>query len=159
MIRTYIPADLEALKQITITCFEGVSIDHNIDRVLGNFGARDWKWRKARHIDEDVNAQPDGVFVWEEDGEPIGYITARVDEETKIGWIPNLAVLPGNQGKGIGKALMAAALDYFEEKGMAGARIETLDQNNVGQEFYPRSGFTEIARQIYYVMPLGDRKV
>ena len=159
MIRQYRPSDLEKLKAITITCFEGVSIDHNMDRILGSVGAKDWKWRKARHIDQDVQAQPDGVFVWEEAGEPIGYITARLDPDTRIGWIPNLAVLPGNQGKGIGKELMKAAFDYFEQNGMVGAKIETLAQNNIGQEFYPRAGFTEVARQIHYVMPLKDRKL
>jgi len=159
LIRTYMPSDLDTLKQITITCFEGVSIDHNIYRLLGDVGAVDWQTRKARHIDQDVTAQPDGVFVWEEEGEPIGYITARLNNESKIGWIPNLAVLPGNQGKGIGKALMKEALDYFEANGMVGAKIETLDQNDIGQEFYPRSGFTEVARQVHYVMRLEDRKV
>ena len=110
-------------------------------------------------MDADVAANSDGIFVYEDNGTVIGYITTRIDHESKIGGIPNLAVLPGHQGKGVGKDLMKAAFDYFEEQGMAVAKIETLDQNDIGQNFYPRSGFTEIARQIHYAMPLVDRKI
>ena len=159
LIRTYRPNDLNTLKDIIIICFEGVSIDHNIEKRFGQFAETDWKERKAKHMDADITANADGIFVYEDDGTVIGYITTRIDHESKIGGIPNLAVLPGHQGKGVGRALMKAAFDYFEEQGMSVAKIETLDQNAIGQNFYPRSGFTEIARQIHYVMPLKDRKV
>ena len=168
MIRKYRSEDLEALKEITVICFDGVSIDQNIEKKFGqvvhncassSFADTDWKARKAKHIDADVAANADGIFVSEEAGKVTGYITTRIDRESKIGGIPNLAVLPEYQGKGIGKALMKAAFDYFEEQEMAIAKIETLDQNPVGQHFYPRSGFTEVARQIHYAMPLTDRKV
>ena len=35
------------------------------------------------------------------------------------------------------------------------AKIETLEQTPVGTTFYPKMGFTEIARQIHYVQPLN----
>lgn len=159
MIRAYRKGDLDVLKEITIICFEGVSIDHNIEEKFGQFAETDWRERKAKHMDQDVNANSDGIFVYEDQGTLIGYITTRIDQESKIGGIPNLAVLPGHQGKGVGKALMKAAFDYFEEQNMSVAKIETLDQNAIGQNFYPRSGFTEVARQIHYAMPLKDRKV
>ncbi len=159
MIRTYRPSDLETLQEITLVCFDGISIDQSIENTFGTFGETDWRRRKARHIDEDAQANPEGIFVYEEDGKPVGYITTRIDAETRIGGIPNLAVLPEHQGKGIGKALMVAAFDYFEASGMVLARIETVAQNPVGTVFYPRSGFQEIARQVHYAMPLKDRKL
>ena len=159
MIRKYCPEDLDALKEITVICFDGVSIDQNIEKNFGQFADTDWRARKAKHIDADVAANADGIFVWEDEGKVAAYITTRIDHESKIGGIPNLAVLPEYQGKGIGKALMTAAFDYFEEQGMAVAKIETLDQNPIGQYFYPRSGFTAVAQQIHYAMPMKDRKV
>ena len=159
MIRKYRPEDLEALKKITVICFEGVSIDHNIEEKFGQFADADWRDRKAKHMDEDVQANSEGIFVYEEDGKVLGYITTRIDRESKIGGIPNLSVLPESRGKGVGKVLMKAAFDYFEEQGMAVAKIETLEQNEVGKNFYPRSGFVEVARQIHYAMPLKDRKL
>lgn len=159
MIRTYRPEDLEALREITVICFEGVSIDHNIEKKFGQFAPADWRVRKAKHVDDDVNANPEGVFVFEENGKVMGYISTRIDHESKIGQIPNLSVLPECRGKGAGSALMKAAFDYFEEQGMVVAKIETLDQNEIGKYFYPRSGFIEVARQIHYAMPLKDRKL
>ena len=159
MIRRYEPRDLGRIKEITVICFEGVSIDHNIEKAFGQFADTDWKARKARHMDEDVAANAEGIFVWEESDEVIGYITTRIFRDALMGQIPNISVLPGHQGKGIGKALMKAAFDYFEEQGMKVAKIETLDQNSIGQQFYPNSGFTEVARQIHYAMPLKDRKI
>ena len=41
MIRPYRPEDLEALKRITAICFEGVSIDRNIEERFGRIGDRD----------------------------------------------------------------------------------------------------------------------
>lgn len=154
-IRSYVPEDREALVEITLICFDGVSIDQNIERKFGKVGGRDWKFRKARHITWDIEANPEGIFVAEEGGRPIGYITTRLDHETRIGWIPNLAVLPEHRRRGIGKALMERALKYLKEKGMEMAKIETLEQNEVGKKFYPKVGFVEVARQIHYVMPLG----
>jgi len=159
MVRTYKPEDLDKIKEITVICFEGVSIDHNIEKTFGQFAETDWKARKAAHMDEDATVNPEGIFVWEENGEVIGYITTRLFPDALIGQIPNISVLPGHQGKGIGKALMKAAFDYFDAQGMKVAKIETLDQNDVGQNFYPSTGFKEVARQIHYAMPLSDRKI
>ena len=137
-----------------MVCFENVSIDANIERKFGRFGDRDWKWRKARHIDDDARIHPEGVFVAETDGRVVGYITSRVDHESKIGWIPNLSVLPEMQGRGIGRALMEHCLTYLRGAGMKLAKIETLLQNDIGSTFYPSVGFEEVARQIHYAMPL-----
>ncbi len=155
LIRGYRPDDLERLKEITVVCFAEVSIDRNIEREFGLVGDRDWRWRKRRHIDADVagdNAR--GVFVHEIEGEVVGYITTRVDQESRIGWIPNMAVDPDHQGKGIGRDLMKASLAYMRECGMECAKIETLEQNPIGSRFYPSTGFREVGRQIHYLMRL-----
>lgn len=155
MIRRYEPDDLPRLKEITAICFEGVAIDHNIEQRFGLIGGRDWRWRKARHIDQDVaGGNAEGVFVAEEAGHVIGYISGRADHESKIGWIANISVLPKARGRGWGSQLMDRELAYFREEGMECAKIETLAQNEIGSAFYPSRGFQEVARQIHYVMRL-----
>lgn len=158
MIRPFQPTDLEELKRITALCFPNVSIDRNIEEKLGVIGGHDWMWRKLRHIDNDVagdNARH--VFVWETAIHEIaGYITGRTDIDSKIGWIPNLAVAPEHQGNGIGRQLIDHLLQHFRDDGMECAKIETLAQNEIGSTFYPSMGFHEIARQVHYVMRLGD---
>jgi ribosomal protein S18 acetylase RimI-like enzyme len=156
-IRAYTPTDLPRLQEITAATFAGVSIDANMEREFGPFGAGDWKTRKASAIADDCRLQPDGVFVTVDvGGEVVGYVTTRLNTVSAVGWIPNLAVDAAHQGHGLGRALLAHAIQFLRESGMAVAKIETLDQNPIGQSLYPSLGFREVARQIHYAHRLDD---
>lgn len=154
-IRPYRPSDLETLKTITSICFDGVCIDQNIEQLYGLIHGKDWRWRKERHIDDDVEINAAGVLVAESDGQIVGYVSTRVDTATRIGGIPNFAVLPAFQQQGIGRRLLEEAVACLAGQGMRYARIETLAQNEVGSHFYPNFGFQEVARQVHYVMPIA----
>ena len=160
IIRLYREDDRPVLRSLTVDAFDGVSIDQNIDRVLGPAAGRDWTWRKARHVDDDLDGQGSEIAVAEESvsGRTVGYVTMRFDRETKIGWIHNLAVDGGLRGQGLGRRLLEHALSRFREEGMTVAKIETLEQNPVGRHLYPSLGFQGVARQIHYGMRLdgGD---
>ena len=153
-IRPFRESDRERLREITAEAFDGVSIDQNIERKFGLVGGRDWKFRKGTAIRREVESNMDGVLVAEVNGRVVGYITTSVNPETKIGHIPNLAVHPDFQRRGIGRMLIEAALRLLRERGMEMAKIETLEQNIVASRFYPKMGFVEVARQIHYVKPL-----
>lgn len=146
---------------LTVAAFEGVSIDHNIDERLGPLGDRDWRWRKARDLERDIDVLGSSLAVAEDDrtAEVLGYVTMHCDHEARIGWIHNLAVCAVARGQGLGRRLIEHALDHFRAAGMAVARIETLDQNAIGSHLYPSIGFIEIARQVHYAMPLEDQPV
>ena len=116
----------------------------------GILHGHDWRWRKSRHIDEDVAAHPDGIFVAAAGNQVAGYITTRIDREAGKGRIPNLAVAPEFRGQGLGRRLIEHALDYFQREGLAYAMIETMAQNEIGQHLYPACGFVEVARQIHF---------
>jgi ribosomal protein S18 acetylase RimI-like enzyme len=154
-IRTGLPSDLETLRSLTEEAFQGVSLDHNIEAIFGIIAGHDWRWRKARHIDADVAANPQGVFVAEENGTILGYVTTRVDLEAGIGQIPNLAVAATARNRGLGRQLIDHALAYFRSLGLTHAKIETLDQNAIGRHLYPACGFREVAKQIHFVMELN----
>jgi ribosomal-protein-alanine N-acetyltransferase len=156
-IRAFQPADLPRLQEITADTFGPVSIDRNMDNVLGRFGNGDWRTRKLAAIADDCRAQPDGVFVAEDESKRIvGYVTTRLDAVSGIGWIPNLAVDPAHRGQGLGRALLEHALDFFRQRKMTVAKIETLEQNPIGQKLYPSLGFKEVARQIHFAMRLDE---
>jgi ribosomal protein S18 acetylase RimI-like enzyme len=155
MIRPYRSEDLDRLKEITAICFDGVSIDRNIEEKFGPIGDQDWRFRKLRHIDADVSGENARcVFVFDEQNQVLGYITTRLDHDSRIGWIPNMAVDPKYQGRGLGRKLMEHALEFMRSQGMEAAKIETLEQNPVGSRFYPDVGFEEVGRQIHYLMRL-----
>ena len=60
-----------------------------------------------RHIDDDAVANASGIFVAEEGGRILGYITTTLDRATGKGRIPNVA------GSFRDEALKLAALGYF----------------------------------------------
>jgi ribosomal protein S18 acetylase RimI-like enzyme len=156
-LRPYRPEDLPRLQEITADTFGPVSIDRNMEARFGAFGSGDWRARKVAAIAEDCRLQPEGVFVVEnETGDVVGYVTTRLNPVSSIGWIPNLAVDPACQGQGLGRALLEQALAFFRERGMTIAKIETLEQNPIGQKLYPSLGFQEVARQIHYAMRLDS---
>jgi len=155
-IRIYRPADLEAIKRLTVDSFAGVTLEQNVEQKLGELHGHDWRWRKARHIDEDVQAHPAGIFVavTPADGPIIGYITTRIDRDTGKGRIPNLAVASQYRGQGLGRQLIEHALDYFRAEGLVYAMIETMAQNDIGNHVYPACGFVEVARQVHFARRL-----
>ena len=155
-IRPYRPGDLEVIKEITVEAFSGVSIDEAAELVYGPINGRDWKWRKARHIDADVARDVEGILVVEVEGTVVGYITTWQDTEAGIGSIPNLAFVPEWRGKGLGRRLIVEALDRFRAAGLSHAKIETLAQNEVGHHLYTSIGFQEVAQQVHFFADLSD---
>jgi len=153
-IRTFRESDRDTLKALTVEAFDDVAIDHNIERQFGTVGGHDWRWRKARHIDDDIAVLGAVIFVAEDDGQVVGYITTRIDRDASVGLIPNLAVRSDYRGRGIGRELIANALEMFAREGLELARIETLAQNPAGQHLYPSFGFVEVARQVHYAKRL-----
>jgi ribosomal protein S18 acetylase RimI-like enzyme len=159
VIRPYRDTDRSVVRALTVAAFEGVSIDHNIDRRLGPIAGRDWRWRKSRDIDRDLDLFGADLAVAEEveTEEIVGYVTMDCDPETLIGWIHNLVVAAAGRGQGLGRRLIEHALAHFRSRGMRVAKIETLEQNAIGRQLYPSIGFIEVARQIHYVLPLTER--
>lgn len=152
--RTYRPDDLPELRRLTVESFGGVSLEHNVEQALGVLNGHDWKWRKARHVDEDVAANPDGIFVAETGGKMVGYISTRVDREAGRGRIPNIVVSAEMRGHGLGRKLIEHSFEYFRSIGLAYAVIETMAQNAIGNHLYPSCGFVEVARQVHFARKL-----
>ena len=152
--RAYDPQDLPELRRITVESFGSVALDEMLEERYGVWNGRDWKARKADHIDDDCAANPAGCFVATQAGRIVGYITTRLDRVNGIGRIPNLAVVAELRGHGLGRRLIQHAQAYFRAEGMTLAKIETMASNPIGQSLYPSCGFEEVARQVHYLMRL-----
>jgi len=153
-IRRYQPDDLEAIKRLTVEAFAGVTLEQNVEQALGILAGHDWRWRKARYIDEDVAANPAGIFVAESGDRVVGYITTQIDRAAGKGRIPNLAVASEVRNRGVGRQLIEYALEYFRKESLEYAVIETMSQNAVGNHVYRQCGFVEVARQIHFARKL-----
>ncbi|MDE2818001.1 MAG: GNAT family N-acetyltransferase [Chloroflexota bacterium] len=153
-IRPYEPRDEARVKELTIAAFTGVSIENNIEHAWPGLLPVPWGERKWPMVAMDLTAHPEECFVVEYDGEVIGYATTRINRTNSVGQIPDMAVDEKFRGKGIGRMLLEHCLQYFRDQNLILARIETLDQNPIGRHLYPDLGFEEVARQIFYAMPL-----
>lgn len=154
LIRPYRESDLPHLRRITVESFGSVALEQMLEHKFGIWGGRDWKARKAGHIDDDVAACAEGCFVAERGGEILGYITMRIDRANLRGRIPNMAVVESARGLGLGRRLIQHALDFMRDEGLKLAQIETMASNAIGQHLYPSCGFEEVGRQVHYAMKL-----
>ena len=118
VIRPYREPDRPAVRELTVAAFEGVSIDHNIDLRLGPIAGRDWRWRKSRDIDRDIDMLGAELAVAEDDetGAVVGYVTMQCDPETRIGWIHNLVVGAECAGPGAGPPVDRARPGAFPRR-------------------------------------------
>lgn len=154
IIRACTESDLPHLRRITVESFGSVALEQMLEHKFGLWNTRDWKARKADHIDDDLAQHAEGCFVAERGTEILGYITTRIDPVNARGRIPNVAVVESARGLGLGRRLIQHALDYMRSKGMKIAQIETMASNPIGQHLYPSCGFEEVARQVHYAMKL-----
>jgi ribosomal protein S18 acetylase RimI-like enzyme len=154
LIRPYQPQDLAELRRITVESFGSVAVDEMLEQKYGVWNERDWKARKADHIDDDCAIHPAGCFVATQGERIVGYITSRVDRLNGVGRIPNLAVDEEMRGQGLGRKLIEHALEHLRAEGMTLAKIETMASNPIGQSLYPSCGFEEVGRQIHFAKRL-----
>jgi putative acetyltransferase len=123
ILRPATPSDAPALAVILRTCFR-VSLPflpelHTPDEDLAYMSAR--------------LATADPVWVAEVDGAPVGFITFRE------GWIDHLYVHPDAQGRGLGPALLAKALEDGRPR-----QLWAFQQNTRARRFYEARGFRAV---------------
>lgn len=152
--RPYQDADLPTLKAIMVEAFNGVSIDQGIEQQYGIINGHEWQWRKARHLDDDVRRDRDGIIVVEDGDRIVGFISTWLDHDAGIGHIPNISLVPDCRGQGIGRQLLEMAKDRFRKAGLTHAKIETLEQNAIGNHLYQALGFRPISKQVHFVAEL-----
>lgn len=87
-------------------------------------------WRRA------FDLQPDGCFVAEFDGVPVGTVTTCLFGPT--GWVAMVLVEQGVRGRGVGTTLMQHALAFLDGQG---ARRVRLDATPLGRPLYEKLGF------------------
>lgn len=85
----------------------------------------DWRVSQQKAVEE-VCANPNiNVWVASEAGSTAGFVAVQLHTESSMGEIYMLAVDPEMQGRGVGAALTAFALDRMKAAGMSVAMVET----------------------------------
>ena len=108
---------------------DDIHIGMSLKRAAGwNQTEADWK--------RFVGLQPDGCFVAELDGKPVGTVAAFIFGD--VAWIAMVLVSPDARGQGLGTKLMSHALAFLDSKNVACIR---LDATPLGQPIYEKLGF------------------
>ena len=96
-------------------------------------------------------------WVAEKDGDVVAYLISwLVEDELHVG---NIAVAPGLQGSGIGRALFAQCLSSAEERGVIRATLEVRASNARAIALYESHGFIPVAMRIGYYSDTGEDAV
>lgn len=95
-----------------------------------------------------LDRNPDTCFVAEESGRILGVLLAGCDG--RRGYIYHAAVLHEARGKGVGSALVDAALDKLKEMGISKAGLLTFADNVEGSWFWKVRGFAPREDLLYH---------
>jgi len=84
------------------------------------------------------------VWVLAEGGEALGVLVMRPAEDHLF--VDNVAVAPGQQGRGLGRELVAFAEEKAAEHGLPEVRLYTKEKMHENLDIYARLGFEETGR-------------
>jgi ribosomal protein S18 acetylase RimI-like enzyme len=77
------------------------------------------------------------------DGTPAGFLLngIRINPEPKVAWNGGTGVSPQFRGRGVGKALMRATVDLYQELGIQIATLEAISDNEAAISLYRQFGY------------------
>ena len=144
VIRKAAPADSEVLGRLGALL---MTVHYNFDRrrflAPGEDAAAGYRQFLATQIED-----PDSViFVAEIDGAVAGYCYAGVEPlswkelRDEAGFIHDLALDPAARRQGAGRALLAAAIDWFRSRRMSRVMLWTSTENAPAQQLFRHAGF------------------
>jgi len=135
-VRHYRTADLPALLPIASTSYGDTRFyqDPRFDRKACDRLYEIW-------LEKSCNGYANAVLVADNGREPVGFITCHLmpDDAGNIGLV---GVSDTAKGRGIGRALVQAALDWFAQQKRSYVTVVTQERNVAAQKLYQRCGFS-----------------
>ena len=137
------PADAPAVTNVQNTAFTG-------------------SWGYAPNTPEEVayrifelpDLRPDPVVLLEEGNTLVGYCWCHREAEDGPGIVGMVGVLPGRQGKGLGRAVTSAGMDALLELGSLSLEITVDSENPPAIRVYESLGFVLDWRSFWYELRL-----
>lgn len=143
VIREATKADASAIAAIHAlswrSTYRGLLSDDYLTRELDADRERVWRQRFRELAPEAFR-----VFIAEDADGAIGFACVMLEEPSTSALLDNLHVVPGKQGGGVGRRLMAEAARWVTERA-AGATLHlwVFEANEAARRFYRSLGATE----------------
>jgi GNAT superfamily N-acetyltransferase len=137
------PADAAGIARVQVETWRAAYAGLVPDAVLTALNVPAGASRWAEHVVDPVTR----TWVAVTDGEVTGFLAAGPARDADLdaasyGEVVALYVHPSAQGRGLGRALMAAAEGWFREGGRSAVALWVLTANVPSRTFYERCGFT-----------------
>jgi ribosomal protein S18 acetylase RimI-like enzyme len=108
-------------------------------------------------IEKYLERNPRTCFVAETDGRITGTILSGHDG--RRGFIYHTAVAIGERKKGLGRALVKKAMEALREEGINKVALVVIKENDLGNEFWERAGFSKRADLVYRNMVISEKRM
>lgn len=156
------PFEKRDYERVLAICVDAFTPHHSLfEKTLGSdvfrYQYQDWREQYADYLDKLPDSDSAAkTYVAEQEGKVVGFMITTLDEKRKIGEICLNAVDPAHQGKGIGKAMYAFALDDFRTRGAKVAYVSTgADSAHASaRAAYEAVGFDKSIPSIHYFRAL-----
>lgn len=80
---------------------------------------------------------------------------SQVGEDLPLAEVLSIAVSPDARGKGVGKALMSAALAEFRRRGISRVKVAVWAENEPANRLYQRCGFRLVRTREHHGLPMN----
>ena len=128
-------------------------------------------WRDVAEMDAAVaaglardlaNPPPGSAMFAAEDasGTPLGFVSVRTDRDyfsdEPVGHVTDIVVAKAGEGRGVGRALLAAAERWAEENGYPWLTLHVFDGNDRARRVYEQVGY--VPEWLRMLKPLKPRR-
>lgn len=156
-IRPLTPVDLEAVVDLSLLAWEPVFVSfRNIlgSAIFDRLYHPDWRTAQAAAVRSNCLADGADAFVLTTaDGVAVGFVVLRQDRDESLGVIEMIAVHPGHQRRGHGRALMEFAVRQLRGRGLRLVNVGTGGDpgHAPARALYEAVGFTGLPLVNYYL--------
>lgn len=159
-MRNFVPEDLPVIVDIANRAWREIkkmSREALGDRLSDMLNPGGDDVYKGKQIEAFAAAKPENIFICEEEGRIVGFITFNI-YDCGIGEISNNAVDPDCGLKGIGQQMYRAVLEHFRKTGLKAAKVNTgLDYAHApARRAYERAGFNRKLEHVTYYLDLEE---
>jgi ribosomal-protein-alanine N-acetyltransferase len=113
-------------------------------------------WSEARFaaLGSGASSCAETALVADDNGQLLGYVVfAQVLDEASV---HRIAVHPEHRGRGLGQALLRAAMEHMRRAGANRCLLEVRESNTIARRMYEANGFgLDGVRKNYYPAPGG----